>query len=61
MQPRDTSVDFAASPVADGESDVPVIVTILLSNELVPLVPSSAANLINMLSTLACVKAQDVN
>lgn len=51
---------FAAAPVADGADDVPVMVTVLLLNVVVPLVPFSAASATRMLSTDACVSAADV-
>lgn len=60
VQPLATSVAFAANPVADGVAEVPVIVTVLLLNDVVPLVPSSAASLTRILSTDAWLRAQDV-
>ena len=53
MHPRATNTALAANPVADGVADVPVIVTVLLEYAVVPFVPSNAANLTNILSTLA--------
>lgn len=53
VQPRATRVAFAASPVADGVEEVPVIVTVLVLNKVVPLVPSKAARRTRMLSTEA--------
>ncbi len=61
MQPRATSVAFAAKPVADGADDVPVIVTVLFENAVVPFVPSNAANRISKLSTDVWLRAHEVN
>ena len=58
MQPRATRVAFAAKPVALGVALVPVSVTVLLLYAVVKPVPSNAANLTNMPSTDAWVRAQ---
>lgn len=60
VHPLACSVAFAVNPVAEGVADVPVIVTVLFEYVAVPLVPSSAASLTSMLSTLAWFNELDV-
>lgn len=60
MHPLACSVVIAANPVADGVAAPPVIVTVLFEYAAVPLVPSRAASLTSILSTLAWFNEFDV-